>query len=224
MNNEVVTSATNNPYLGVNFSHDMRWSTHVNEITAKAHKMLGLLRRNLGHCKQKVKERAYTSMVRPKLEYASAIWDPPQAYNIQKLEQVQKNAARFVLNKPLTPNTRSLVSSTKLVQDLGWDTLQDRRKKSTIILLYKMCNNIIHVPSTYIPAPAPRINTRCFNNKALYKVYTRVDAYRCSFVPRAIDLWNGLPSAIVDADGLAQFKIKLGTYGFKDGGLAQLHI
>ena len=187
MNGEVVTPTLNNPYLGVNFSHDMRWSRHIDEITVKANKMLGLLKRNLGHCKQEVKERAYTSMVRPKLEYASAIWDPSQAYNIHKLEQVQKKAARFVLNKPLTSSTRSLVSTTKLVKDLEWDTLQDRRKKSTVTLLFKMCNNIIDIPPTYIPAPALRVNTRCFNNRAFYRIQARVEVYKGSFVPSVKD-------------------------------------
>ena len=39
--------------------------------------MLGFLRRNLKTGSRKIKERAYKAMIRPILEYASSVWDPP---------------------------------------------------------------------------------------------------------------------------------------------------
>ena len=37
-------------------------------------------------------------MVRPILEYTTSVWDPHTTANIQKLESVQRRAARFCLN------------------------------------------------------------------------------------------------------------------------------
>jgi hypothetical protein len=45
-----------------------------------------------------VKSAAYTSMVRPTMEYASSVWDPTNRKKIENLEKVQKRAARFVFN------------------------------------------------------------------------------------------------------------------------------
>ena len=62
-------------YLGVTISNKLKWSAHVSMIAAKANKSLGTIQRNLWNCSKNVKEIAYTSVVRPKLEYASAAWD-----------------------------------------------------------------------------------------------------------------------------------------------------
>ena len=40
----------------------------------------------------------YTTMVRPVLDYASAVWDPHQQGDIKILGQVQRRAARYVYN------------------------------------------------------------------------------------------------------------------------------
>jgi hypothetical protein len=74
------------PYLGVTLSNDLKWNSHINIITAKARRMLGMLRRNLSQTPTKIKETAYKTLVRPRLEYCSPIWDPYQQDNIRKIE------------------------------------------------------------------------------------------------------------------------------------------
>ena len=44
-------------YLGVEISKDLNWASHINKISNKANKMLGLLRRN--NCSAEVKAIAY---------------------------------------------------------------------------------------------------------------------------------------------------------------------
>jgi hypothetical protein len=60
--------------------------------SSKANSTLGLLRRILGECGAAVKSRAYTSLVRPQLEYASTVWNPYTKRNINKVEMVQRRA------------------------------------------------------------------------------------------------------------------------------------
>ena len=88
-----------NPYLGVELTDNLKYNDHIDTITSKASRVLGFVKRNLKHCPRTVKERAYQTLVRPKLEYSSPIWNPQHKAPIKKIEQVQRNAARFVLNK-----------------------------------------------------------------------------------------------------------------------------
>ena len=65
-------------------------------LTKLLAKLLGFLRRNLKACLPKLRETAYFSLVRSSLEYSSAVWDPFRQKDIDKLEKIQRAAARFV--------------------------------------------------------------------------------------------------------------------------------
>ena len=57
-------------YLGVSFDQTLSWKTHINNVTAKAYRTLGFLRRNMTGCTKIVKDRTYKALIRPQLEYA----------------------------------------------------------------------------------------------------------------------------------------------------------
>ena len=76
MINQTLEVVKHNPYLGVELSDNMKYNQHINTITSKASRVLVFVKRNLKHCPKTVKERAYQSLVRPKLEYSSPIWNP----------------------------------------------------------------------------------------------------------------------------------------------------
>lgn len=86
-------------YLGIIIQDDLQWDSHVREVKAKAAKILGLLRRNLSHCSSKVKEQAYNSLVRQRVEYAIPAWDPYEKQHIASTEALQRTALRFVTER-----------------------------------------------------------------------------------------------------------------------------
>jgi len=68
--------AKDSKYLGVSISNDLSWTNHISNITAKANRTIGFLGCNIHACLKEVKETAHTTLVRPSIEYASALWDP----------------------------------------------------------------------------------------------------------------------------------------------------
>ena len=83
---EVVDSSK---YLGVTISEDLTWRKHIEDSATKTNKTLGFVRPNLSECTSQVKSVAYTTMVRPRLEYSSTVWDPHLTSDVHTLEQVQ---------------------------------------------------------------------------------------------------------------------------------------
>ena len=139
---QTLTSVDSHCYFGIHLSNTLNWTAQTKAASTKAQQTPGVIRRNLNRCPTHIKAVAYKSLVRPILEYASAAWDPHSQNNIKTLERIQRQAARFCTNN----YSREPGSVTKLLQELGWQTLQMRRKSKRITTLYKMEHNIIDIP------------------------------------------------------------------------------
>ena len=151
-----------------------------------------------------VKERAYQSLVRPKLEYSSTTWNPQQVNQKRQIEQVQRNAARFVSNKPF--NYQNPTSVTSMIQQLNWPTLEAWRRSMTsdLVLMYKVVHNLVAVPITYHPPRSPRY-MECVR---FITYHCRVNVYQHSFFPRTVILWNPLPESTINLESLDSFKLQ----------------
>ena len=76
-------------------------------------------------------EKLYFGFIRPILEYGSVVWDNCTREQSDLIESVQYESARIVTG------LRKGTSRDKLYGELGWDSLQIRRKKHKLILMFK---------------------------------------------------------------------------------------
>ena len=121
-----------------------------------------------------MKVRCYTALVHPLVEYASTVWSPHTAANINKIEQVQRRAARFVNN-----DFRRQSSITEMLQKLKWDSLQDRRARSQLVMLYKIQYQLVAIPDATYLVPSTR-STRGHDIRYL-QPHTRILVYKHSY-------------------------------------------
>ena len=98
---------------------------------------LNFVKRNLCKCNRDTKCMAYTSLVRPALEYASSVWDPYLNKTILAIEMIQRRAARWVKSDYLWTS-----SVTAMLCDLNLPTLQRRREVSRLKTFYNAIYNI----------------------------------------------------------------------------------
>ena len=91
-------------YLGVTISKDLSWNTHINNITSTANKTLGFVKRNVVTTNKDIETMAYNSLVRPQVEYASAVWSPYTKENKNEIEKIQRRAVKWFDSQMTTPN------------------------------------------------------------------------------------------------------------------------
>ncbi|MCG7866607.1 MAG: reverse transcriptase family protein, partial [Candidatus Thiodiazotropha taylori] len=127
-------------YLGIDLTSNLDWKTHVDRITKKSNSILGFLRRNLRVSNEQTKINAYIAMVRSNLEYCCTVWNPHRKEQIQKVEMVQRRAARFITGR--YRNTRSV---TSMLDHLNLETLESRRLKLQLTMFYKVINGIVAI-------------------------------------------------------------------------------
>ena len=188
-------------YLGANIHHKLNWTTHIDQVVRKANNTRAFLQRNISQCPRKTKELCYKTLVRPQMEYASIIWDPHTANNIHNLEMVQRRAARFV-----TGDYHRTTSVTNLLHQLQWPTLQERRATNKVIMMYRIVNHLVAIPTSCL---IPTAATLRGHNQRFLVPFARTQLYQYSFFPDAIRLWNSLPPTTVACNSIDTFKCEL---------------
>ena len=143
-------------YLGVLIDNKLSFNQHIDDMSKKATNLLNLCHRNLHMCSKEVKNSAYDMIVHPHLQYASTWWNPYTKRNIDKLEAVQRRAARFVLNFYNCRPTADL--SGKIKKSLQWDSLQHRWPVSDLCMFYELRNNLANIAIAPILVPSVKLS------------------------------------------------------------------
>ena len=111
---------------------------------------------------------------------------------------VQRSAARYVQNDYHYTN-----SVTNMLRELKWSTLEQRRNQASLTMLHKIHNKQVNVDHSHL--------TTTRNNKFLI-THSKTKHHMNSFFPRAIRLWNELPTEIKDAPTVPAFASGLNKF------------
>ena len=95
-------------------------------------------------------------LVRPKLEYARTVWNPHTKCNVDKIEMVQRHAARFVCHDY---SRYSHVST--LINALGWESLEQRRLNNQVCMFYKIYSGVVGITLRAEINPLTRVSRYC---------------------------------------------------------------
>ena len=209
---EILNSVSEAKYLGITLSNNYgsrssQWKAHVAETVSKANQRLGFLRRNLCGSPYKLRELAYLALVRSCLEYCGSIWDPTVKAEIDMLEIVQRRAARWARG------AHGIISVTALLNDLGWESLADRRRNQRLCLFYKILHGGLHIPPDDIDLKFSTRPTRTSHSWKLQRI-TGKDKHSPLWkgtISRTIPEWNNLSTSAVGADSFTTFKSQLSS-------------
>ncbi len=106
----------------------------------------------------KLKKTAYITLIRSVLEYSAAVWHPYLTKDTDKLEKLQRKAARFTIS-----NYDRTSSVIKMLSDLGWSKLGDMRRDLRLALLYKVVKGQVVVSADALGLIKANNRTRSSN-------------------------------------------------------------
>ena len=151
----VTLSSSTHKQLGMILDTKLDFSLHLKNVQNKVNRTTGLLHKLQDTLPRTSLINIFKSFVRPHLDYGDIIFD--RAYNTsfhQNVESIQYNAALAI-----TGVVRG-TSREKLYQELGFESLQQRRWYRKLCCLFKIINN--QSPS-YLFQLVPSPNIRYFS-------------------------------------------------------------
>lgn len=144
--------------LGVTFDAKLLFTRHIDNITSRARRNLGLLlwiSRNFQHATTIL--LLYQTNVRPILEYCSLIWNYKRENTSQQIEAVQK---RLLFMLRLRGLSEGNLSYEEECNSLGLRSLLTRRIGQDVLFLYKAIYGYIDVDISGIGFRVPYVNGR----------------------------------------------------------------
>jgi len=81
-----------------------------------------------------------------------------------------------------------------MLQKLQWDSLQQRRARSCVLMLYRIRNELVAIPASVYLQPSV-VHTRGFET-SYRQIQCNTSMYSQTFFPSAVRLRNSLPADV----------------------------
>jgi len=161
------------------------------QLTAKARQRIGLLFRCFITRDAKILTKAYTTYIRPILEYCSTVWSPISVESLVRLESVQRHFTKRIPELSVLPYQQRCV-------ELGLETLELRRLKFDLHYAYKVIFGLVDVDSCCFKLHRGS-RTRGHNYRVVPDRFS-TNIRRHFFTVRVANVWNSLPTDVSFAD------------------------
>ena len=213
-NNQEVVSVSHHKHLGLILDSKLSFSKHINEKISSARKGIGIIKYLSPYAPLKTLDQIYKMFVRPHFDYCDIIYHRPQILNpfdssislnflMQNLESTQYQAALAVSGAWKGTNMN------KLYDELGWESLSDRRWFRRLLQFYKINNNLTppYLKPAIPPPRGPMYGNRREN--VTREITCRTVRFENSFYPDSVKSWNNIGNELRSSTTIQKFKSNL---------------
>ena len=200
-----IENVTEHPDLGALMDTSLSFHKHISSIILKANKILATIKRSFKYLTEQTFPFLYKSLVRPHLEYCNAVLSPHLIKHVKAIKAVQRRATKSI------PSLRSLsyedrLKKVKLANFGADEEICYRRRRGDMLLVYKLMNKLTKCDweSFFKRSDYP---TGGHKDK-LYKPMAKTTLRLNTSSNRIINEWNSLPSEVISAQDINDFKNK----------------
>ena len=187
--------------LGVQIDNQLNFDKHITDAIKKANSKLGMIKRTFVYLDKDLLTPLYTSLVRPHLEYGNVVWSPSLQQHIKAIEAVQHRVARLVPGLPDLPYEERL-------KRLKLPSLSYRQMRGDMVEVYKYCHGLynVHKKPFKLMTEVNEDTVTRDNGFKIYKDKSNLAIRANFFGNRVANIWNSLPTSVVQAPSPDSFK------------------
>jgi exonuclease III len=193
-------------YLGVLIDSKLNFNDNFNYVLKKMEKKINFLGRIRKKLTRRSKITVYKAIISPHVDYCSSILYLATKEQMRRLQLVQNRAMRIVLDCGWR------TSRVEMLNSLGWQTVEQRIRFNTLVLVHKIKNGL--VPNYLTNKVTFRQNTRYPLRNAsdfgLPKV--KKTATQNSVFYNGLKLYNELPNNVKETNNMNEFKKQCSLY------------
>ena len=191
-------------HLGLIINNSLTWTDHIDYISTKVAKRIGLLRSLKFKLSRSCLKTIYIAHIRSILEYCDFVWDGCSMACSETVERLQVECMRIITGLPV------FCRLDLLYQETGLEALCERRRQHRLVTLFKAVFSDACPPYFKAIIPTLRQDEESRNNRRLNTFepypFSRKETYLKSYFPRTTKLWNTLTVDIRTAPCLSTFK------------------
>ena len=197
-------------HLGLTLTRSLDWTDHINNILEKCYCRLNVLKLLSRTVPRQTLNILYCTIIRSIIDYGCSAYCSLSKSNADRLEQLQYRAGLIVAG------AIQGTSYQKLLFELGWPSLQDRRLYFIACSMFKIVNGLCppHLQSTIIGGQPRNIHMNLRNADHLAVPRFRLTKTQTNFRITGINLWNSLPHSLRHCLSIESFKINYKKYSF----------
>ena len=210
--------------LGVWLDTKLTFGEHIDTITSKANRALGVMIRTLqsNHTAGRLRLKsepllaAYFGNIRSILEFGCVIWGGAARTNLDRLEKIQHKFLIWLASTTCAPTTS--LAYVDLLKLFKITSLTNRRHQYDVLFVHKILTG--NVDSALLlgnfPLHVPARNTRAGNRTLLHIPHARVETIKSGLFCRTAYAMNSYLSACQQADifrcTYSQFRSQVRSY------------
>ena len=156
----------------------------------------------------------FKTYVRPLVEYNTPTWNPHLISDIRSVENVQRKFTKRLCQKL----NIKFDNYQHRIELLNIDSLEIRRVKFDLILMYKMHRNLLDLQYTSFFTNHQSVSTYDLRGHSLrlnIPRYSGSSVRENFFSFRILSTWNRLPDNIINSFNLSTFKILLNKFDLR---------
>ena len=205
--NQILVQKRHIKFLGVYLDENLSWKIHINYISKKISKSVGIIYRSRYLLSSATKRSLYYGLIYPYVTYCNVVWSSTYETNVKRIHLLQKRAVRAMTNSDYHAHSAPL------------------SKKLNILDIFKLNTHCI---GTFMHSYSRNLLPACFDNlyissnqvhnhntraAAKYRSHAcRTNIKQFTILHQGPEIWNRLPSSITGINNTSSFKRKLQKY------------